>query len=481
MTMKKTTFKVLVGLLSLSAGVIQASAFQLWTQSATSIGYAHADMAALCDNASTAWYNPAGMARLSAPVVSLGGTFIDLTTEFNGRQVSNSFANYLINSNALSIPNKTLAPTPAFTFDVPMWIPRAQGDTTPKMPFAYGVYPLHFNCFDIAFGIAVATPFGLETNYAGSSVRNYAERSSLETVQINPSIAVRFLDTFSIGFGIGRQLAKSDYTASALDNGIGASVQRWEWTWNLGFLWEISDTTRFGVTYRPEVKHAQEGWVYIEDNTNNQKPATQSAATSDFKLPSTLIASFYHEICPRWSLLATLGWTRWSAIDTFQINTDLGEYTFELSGFFSTLNFTVNAENIRIPFYGKDSFLFALGSKVQVSEDWTARCGIAYDTTPVRSEYRELRLPDNDRLHVAFGLSYALGCNLVMDMGYQYVFLPLAHIKNNPTLLATPGDTIGTGSNAQPNLQAPADIAGFTGTSKSHANVFAFQLTWNFN
>ena len=45
--------------LTLFSASLSGAAFQIYSQSANSLAYAHADMAALADDASTAWYNPA--------------------------------------------------------------------------------------------------------------------------------------------------------------------------------------------------------------------------------------------------------------------------------------------------------------------------------------------------------------------------------------------------------------------------------------
>ncbi|MBX9705723.1 MAG: outer membrane protein transport protein, partial [Gammaproteobacteria bacterium] len=95
MTYKRIA-KVLLGLGFVSSvaatGSAYASAFQLSDQSAAQLGTAYAGGAAIADDASTEWYNPAGMVRINAPELSMGMTDIYTHIKFNGT-VSGSAVN----------------------------------------------------------------------------------------------------------------------------------------------------------------------------------------------------------------------------------------------------------------------------------------------------------------------------------------------------------------------------------------------------
>jgi len=60
--MKKMTLRTVPAMLLLAfSGVASAAAFQLWEQNASGLGNAYAGSAAVADNASTIFFNPAGM------------------------------------------------------------------------------------------------------------------------------------------------------------------------------------------------------------------------------------------------------------------------------------------------------------------------------------------------------------------------------------------------------------------------------------
>src|SRR5690348_5560566 len=67
---------ILVAVLAAVCTPASAAFFQIAEQSASGIGNAFAGGAALAEDASTVWYNPAGMTRLTRPEVVAGGSYI---------------------------------------------------------------------------------------------------------------------------------------------------------------------------------------------------------------------------------------------------------------------------------------------------------------------------------------------------------------------------------------------------------------------
>src|SRR2546423_15401909 len=74
-----------VSALGLLAGSeAHAAAFALYEQGASGLGNAYAGAAALAEDATTVWWNPAGMARLgSGKHFALAGAYIVPSTKFN--------------------------------------------------------------------------------------------------------------------------------------------------------------------------------------------------------------------------------------------------------------------------------------------------------------------------------------------------------------------------------------------------------------
>ena len=82
--MKNATLRVLPALLAAAfSGGASAAAFQLWEQNASGIATAYAGSAAIADNASTIFFNPAGMTRLPGIQLSAGVTGVGPSFKFS--------------------------------------------------------------------------------------------------------------------------------------------------------------------------------------------------------------------------------------------------------------------------------------------------------------------------------------------------------------------------------------------------------------
>ena len=85
--MKMKTIARLMPLLALGLATGQASAagFQLLEQNASGIGNAYAGSAAVAENASTIFFNPAGMTQLKDREISVGFSAVRPTFKFDNR------------------------------------------------------------------------------------------------------------------------------------------------------------------------------------------------------------------------------------------------------------------------------------------------------------------------------------------------------------------------------------------------------------
>ena len=82
--MKAMTPRILPALvLAAFSGTASAAAFQLWEQNASGLGTAYAGSAAVADNASTIFFNPAGMTQMPGIQLSAGVTGVGPRYEFS--------------------------------------------------------------------------------------------------------------------------------------------------------------------------------------------------------------------------------------------------------------------------------------------------------------------------------------------------------------------------------------------------------------
>ena len=92
--MNKMTMRVLPALLLAAfSGAASAAAFQLWEQNASGLGTAYAGSAAVADNASTNFFNPAGLTQLSGFQFSAGVAAVGPSYEFRNENSTGTGGN----------------------------------------------------------------------------------------------------------------------------------------------------------------------------------------------------------------------------------------------------------------------------------------------------------------------------------------------------------------------------------------------------
>ena len=389
----------LTAALGAASGGAAASGFQLMEQNASGLGNAYAGQAASAQDASTIFFNPAGLTKI--PGRSAVGVLnvIKPTAEF-------------LNTGSTPAP---LQPTLG-----------GNGGEAGDWAYVPNAYFSWQATQQIFVGFGTGTPYGLKTDYdAGWVGRFHALKSDLKTVNINPTIAYKISDTLSIGGGVNYQYAKAKLTnsvnyAAAAGGALGAGVEGianvkgddGAWGWNVGVMLDITPSTRVGVSYRSAVDFRLKG-----DASFTNRPALLAAAIpdgpvyADLKVPAIASFGIFHRLSPKWDILADATWTDWSTLQALNI--------FRTSG--ALLSTT--------PLNWKDSWRVGLGANYHHNSQWTFRFGTAYDQTPVPDSDRTPRVPDEDRTWIAFGAQYRWSKQLAIDMGYAHVFMKNASVN----------------------------------------------------
>ena len=377
-------------------GLAAASGFQLLEQNASGLGNAYAGSAAVAENASTIFYNPAGMTQLKDREISLGATVIDTSYKFS----NNASSTGVLSGNS-------------------------DGGTTGVVPNAYLSWRLSQ---DIYAGLGIGAPFGLMTKYdnpwqgAAQSVK-----FDIQTININPSVAWKANDWLSLGFGVNYQMLNAKYvrdvavTTSALAATTATlKLDDTAWGWNAGALFTLSPATKLGVSYRSAVKYDLSGDIAVAGPAATSLNATgaSSPTKASVKLPDTVILSATHKLNPQWELLGDVSWTGWSSIPKIDVFYTAGARNGQL------------AQRLDTEF--RDTWRFAVGANYQLNEAWKLKFGVAYDETPVKgASTRLVSLPDNDRLWLSLGAQWKPSRNTALDMGVTYLYVDKADISNN--------------------------------------------------
>jgi long-chain fatty acid transport protein len=384
---------VLTGALGLISNYATAAGFQLLEQNASGIGNAYAGSAAVAENASTIFYNPAGMTQLREREATMGLSAIKTSFKFtdNGSSVG------------------ALTGT-------------GVGGDAGNWGFVPNGYVSWATSPDLYFGVGVGAPFGLKTEYNAPWVGSAQANSfDIKTYNINPSVAYRVSPALSIGGGLNWQRITAEYLrASAVANApLAASpltlgLSGTSWGWNAGALFTVSPETKVGVSYRSSVSYDLTGNI----NITGAAAANSSGAKASLKLPDVFILSGTHQVSDKWQLLGDVSWTGWSSIPKIDVFRTTGPATGAI------------AQTLDTEF--RDSWRVAVGANYQLRPDMKLKMGVAYDQTPVKgATTRLVSLPDNDRTWLSFGAQWMPNKDSTLDIGITHLLVNDPSIDNN--------------------------------------------------
>jgi len=411
-------FSVAAALAAMS-GTVSASGFALIEQSASGLGNAYAGGAASAEDASTIFYNPAGMSRLSGKQIAV---------------VANIIAPSITFANTVSIPAAGQASVGGSGGDA---------GSMALVPSAYFAWAIDSKW---SAGVGFGAPFGLKTEYDANWLgRFHAIKSDIKTYNLNPSVAYKLNDNVALGFGINWQRAEAELTKAVNYFAFGAPANTEgsnkivgsdnAWGYNLGAMINITPDTVVGLAYRSAMSYRLSGSAAYYGRTAALDAAVAGSAalaaqigdsqiTADIKLPATYSVAVKHQINPKWEVLADATQTRWSSIQSLDINRS--------SGIASGLSLE------SVPFQWRDTWRVGAGANYRYNGQWLSRVGIAYDQTPTSDTYRIARLPDQDRTWLSVGGQYKPTRESAIDFGYAHLFVkdPLLNMSGPPALTA---------------------------------------------
>ena len=233
-----------------------ADGWKIQLQGGKSLATSYAGRSALFEDASVVWFNPAGMTALEGEwVITVGAPIITYQLDFR------------------DAGSRSLIGQPLTGDATP------DGGTTAVVPHVYLVKRLDPR-WRVGFGFNA--PFGLGTNYGENWIGRYhATETTLRVFNLNPSIAVRLSDQWSVGLGLDIQRSTATL-ANMIDFGsIGAAVGlpltpqgsdgKVEFTgsdWAAGFdvsAWgDLAEDLRVGAVYRSQIDHGLKGTADFE-------------------------------------------------------------------------------------------------------------------------------------------------------------------------------------------------------------------------
>lgn len=382
----------------------QAAGFALIEQSGSGMGNAFAGGAASAEDASTIFFNPAGMTYIQGNQVVGALHLIKPSAHFNDD-----------GSTAALLRTKG-----------------GEGGDLGDLAFVPNFYYVRDVSPTFKVGLGVNAPFGLKTEYDDDWMGRFqAIKSELKTVNINPSIAFKATDNLSIGFGLSAMWAQAELTRAvnfltAGEGSVKIKGDDWGFGFNAGAILQVTDATRVGLAYRSKVNQHLDGDVKFQrpdtgNSTVNAVLAAQTpngGVTADVTLPETFSVSAFSQVNDTWDVMADMTWTRWSRFQELKVVRDSGTVL----------------QNVEENWH--NTMRYSIGANYKYSDTLKLRMGVAYDEEAIPTDTRTARIPGNDRTWVALGAAWQVNPNTKLDIGYAHLFVSDAKIDDNQTSTA---------------------------------------------
>jgi long-chain fatty acid transport protein len=347
-----------------------------------SMGVAGAGANAVASDASTSFHNAAGMTRIKGKELMGTGGFLYSTVKFD--------------------PDS----------DTP--IPGGDGgDAGGPAPIIGGFY-VHSLSDRWKLGANLITLTGAVLDYDDDWTGRYLNTEvTLLTMTFYPSIAYRVNNWLSLGGGPQIMYADLEMKAKAPPPNGEGEVQidgdDIAFGFGLGALIELSERTRFGITYQSEIEPEFDGDVEI----SGPGPGFEADTDTEITLAQFIRVSGYHELNDQWALLGTVGWEDWSSFENVNISTGRGSQQISRNW--------------------DDTWKFAAGVHYRPVEKWLLQLGFSYDTSPVDSDDRTPDMPIDRQIRYATGAQYQWSDRL--STGAQFVYADYGEAKIDNDLL----------------------------------------------
>jgi long-chain fatty acid transport protein len=378
-----------------------AGGLGLYEVGSSDLGTAAAGRAALAEDASTAWGNPAGMTRLEGVQLLFGLQPLLVTTEFDTGSRTTTSGTDGGNAGAF-IPAGGL----------------------------YGVYSI---LPELKVGASLNSYVGGSLSYDDNWVgRYYTTEAELLTFNFNPVIAYRVLPWLSLGAGFSVQWAKLKSEAAinnALDQLPDGRLKyddtNFGFGGNVGALFEINERARVGLTYRSQVDQSFDDVPSFAQLGPTLQAGLQRAGVLgknlglDVTVPQEVMLSGFGQVTDDLALMANFGWQDWS---------QFGQYNVSLA--------SVPPRTLAADAGFDDTFHAAVGAHYRLGAPTLLQLGFAYDSSALTEANRGPALPVDQQLRFAAGVLYDITDDYRLSFAYEFASLGSAPINTTRGPLA---------------------------------------------
>jgi long-chain fatty acid transport protein len=364
------------------------SGFALYEAGARSSSLAGA-VVARADDLSAIFYNPAGLVQLPKIQIMCGFTTV--------------------------IPRVEI-----FTHLGPVATPNLMQSSVSFAPHFYASYQVGERVW---LGLGLNSPFGLGIQYNHNWPGRFnTVRATIQTLNLNPTVAVKVTDYLSVGagldimylsFNLKRILPIPLLGPQALDLQGGS----WGLGFNLGLLLKPLDYLAVGVSYRSQVKQEVEGKARFRPFSTFDGDASGSIV-----LPDMIFAGIMVRPLKQLSVEGGIIWTHWDLFKRLDVK------------FSNTLG------TLSEPKEWHNTWRGQLGVEYKALTWLDLRAGYAFENEPMPDRFADYLMPSTDRRH-----NFAVGTGfhwhtVSLDLAYTMVLMMDRTVNNSRATGVLPSD-----------------------------------------
>lgn len=176
-------------------------------------------------------------------------------------------------------------------------------------------------------------------------------------------------------------------------------------TFRVGFLYEMSERTQFGLSAQTGTELNLEGDADISGYVNPTAGITTPTNASEkvevpLAIPESVTVGARHQLTDTVTLLAGATYAKWSRFEELDvISRETGGEVTQAPQEGAVLSHVTEE--------WQNTWQFNIGSIWQATPEWAFKAGYAFDESPVNEDYVTARIPSNDRHWLTIGAQWA--------------------------------------------------------------------------
>lgn len=349
--------------------------------------------AAVVNDATAVYFNPAALVLLKNPQIVLLDSIGKLHSEFTGEftQTMTGF------SQSGTSATQTHYNLPSFYIAIP---------TTNRLTIGLALVTNHFN-----------------KDIEGSTLLRYAESSNkVENIDVVPAVEYKINDYISVGaamnFSYGYFLLMPTSGVPSLNIPDTQSRNECDGTGigeDIGFIFKPHKTTIIGLNYRTAITYRLTGTSIFESTP----PVVSNNYGFTFWTPARTVLSVNQSLTPALGLIGTIQRIQWSIFNEINIH---GIAT-RIAG--NPVIFDAN-----VPYHFRDTWLATFGGHYRITPKWIVRVASSYNQSPASGNFQ---ISNGDSIIVGGSMGYDISKHFTIDAGYAHAFIQNQdiHIANS--------------------------------------------------